>query len=416
MTSGAPLICLIAPGPVASTPRLVKEADALSEAGYRVHVVYARTFPAAGRLEQTLLEAAPWGHTRVEGLRGGGVAVRRALRRLARLLMARGWVSSLALAARASGSHSLFLGAVAARVPAALYIGHCLPALPAAALAARRRGAALGFDLEDFHDAETEDALRDPVERSLRRLLQSRLLPACVHLTASSPLISRRYEQDYGVRPLTLLNVFPRSQGPASPVDPGPISEGRPATLYWFSQTVGPGRGLEAVIAAMGLMRTPAALHLRGLPAPGYAEHLQGLASRAKRRFPIRILEAAPPADMARLAATADLGLSTELRLPPNRDLCLTNKIFVYLLAGIPQLLSRTSAQAELAAELGPAALLADLGRPDEVAAQLDSLFGAPERLAAARARASALAGRRYCWDVEKGAFLESVARVAPLP
>ena len=39
------------------------------------------------------------------------------------------------------------------------------------------------------------------------------------------------------------------------------------------------------------------------------------------------------------------MGLSLEESRPRNRDLCLTNKVFVYLLAGIPQLLSHTAAQ-----------------------------------------------------------------------
>jgi hypothetical protein len=416
MSPVPPRVCLIAPGHLASTPRLVKEADALTEAGYRVHVVFARTFPAADPLDEALLKDSPWSHRRVEATRGAGVVARKLLRRLARVLVGRVHLATIGIAARASGAEALHLGAVAARVPAALYVGHCLPALPAAALAARRRRSAFGFDLEDFHDAETEAALSDPAERTTLGLLQGRLLSACAHLTASSPLISKKYGETYGVAPRTVLNVFPRAYGPATPADNGPVSPGRPARIYWFSQTIGPGRGLEGVVAVLGRMRTPVELRLRGFPAPGYPERLQALAGEAKLARPVRILAPAPPLEMARLAATADLGLSTEVRMPPNRDLCLTNKIFVYLLAGIPQLLSNTAAQAELAPELGEAALLADLDQPETVAARLDAFFGQPERVAAARRRASELAARRFCWEVEKSVFLDSIARVVPRP
>jgi hypothetical protein len=117
---------------------------------------------------------------------------------------------------------------------------------------------------------------------------------------------------------------------------------------------------------------------------------------------------------MARLAAGADLGLSTEPSLPPNRDICLTNKIFIYLLAGLPQLLSNTAAQSAFAPELGAAAILGDLAQADAVARQLDEFFSDPTRIRAARAAAWDLAMRRFCWEVEKAKFLDSIRSVVP--
>jgi hypothetical protein len=112
---------------------------------------------------------------------------------------------------------------------------------------------------------------------------------------------------------------------------------------------------------------------------------------------------------MVRLAATADLGLSTEDSHPLNRDLCLTNKIFAYLLAGIPQLLSRTSAQCALAPELGNAATLVDLNRPAEAAALLDASFAMPNAVSCARNKAWKLGQLRFNWEVEKDIFLNAV-------
>jgi hypothetical protein len=415
MSSPAPLVCLITPGHLASAPRVVKEADALAGAGYRVHVVFARTFPPVDALDADILAGAPWEYTRVEATRGPGALARRALRRFCRRLVVRPNIATMRIAARANGAEALHLASVAARLPAALYVGHCLPGLAAAALAAGRRGAPYGFDAEDFHDAETERVLQDPAERTAASLLQRGLLAGCAHLTASAPMISRQFEESYRVRPRTVLNVFPLAQAPQPPVERGAPTAEQPARIYWFSQTIGPGRGLEAVVTALGRMRTPVELHLRGFPAEGYAERLQSLAARAGLSRPICFLPPGPPSEMARLAAQADLGLSTEVPSPPNRNLCLTNKIFIYLLAGIPQMLSDTRAQCALAPDLGEAAFLADLERPEGVAARLDDFFGHPGRIAAARRRARELAASRYCWDVEQAVFLDSIRAVAPL-
>ncbi len=408
-------ICLITPGHVASTPRLVKSADALSEAGYLVHVVAGAPFPPADRLDAEILSTAKWAYTGVKTRTGAGVFTRKALRKLSRGLINGFGVISPGLAARAHHAESPSLLRAAAGVGARLYIGHCIPGLYAAAGAARIRGSGYGFDIEDYHDAETDEAIADPVERRSRFLLQSRLLPSCRPLTCASPLIGKKYAEVYHVEPATLLNVFPQSQAPAAPQPPKAITDESPAIFYWFSQTIGPGRGLEDVVRVMGAMRTPSELHLRGFVSPGYARVLQEAALASGLRRPIRFLDPGSPNEMARLAAAADLGLSVEVATPFNKDVCLPNKDFVYILAGIPQLLSTTSAQSALAAELGDAGILADMGRTAETASRLDAFFSDPGRVAGARAAAWSLGRTRFNWDIEKKILVRLVNGALPL-
>ncbi|HEY5078879.1 MAG TPA: hypothetical protein VII43_03490 [Opitutaceae bacterium] len=409
MKPEAHLICLVTPGHVASSPRLVKEADALAEEGYRVHVVAGRHYPALDSFDEGLIAAARWQCTRVDYTSGWAVNSRKVLRRMARMIVVRPSLATVRIAARAGNAETLRLAAAAGRLPARLFVGHCLPGLPAAAIAARRRGTSYGFDAEDFHDGETDAQIHDPAAASSARVLQSALLPGCAHLTASAPLIGEQFLVKYRVLPLTVLNVFPRSHAPECPAAIRPISADHPGIIYWFSQTVGPGRGLEAVATILGKMRVPVELRLRGIPVRGYEEQLQSFAAAAGLKRPIQFLTVGAPDQMARLAAGAHLGLSTEERHPLNRDLCLTNKIFTYLLAGIPQLLSDTSAQRALAPDLGQAALLADLGQSESTARRLDEFLGDPERMAAAARAAWNLGQSRYSWDVEKSKFLASI-------
>ncbi len=408
-----PCVCLVATGHLASTPRLVKNASALCDAGYRVHVVAGRHFTPVDGGDAAVLKDATWSHTLVDYRSGLGVFARKLLRGMARRKLPSDSTASvsLRLATRAHHAEVFRFARIAARWPAQLYFGQGLAGLPAAAFAAKRRRTAYGFDAEDFHDGEEIAA---GVERTARRLLQARLLPGCAVLTTASPLIAKHYQQDYAVAATTLLNVFPISDGPAIPSVPGPISGSRPARFYWFSQTIGPGRGLESVVAIVGRMRTPVALELRGFVSNEYATSLRNLAAKTGFAGKLSFLPPAAPAEMARLAATADLGLSTEESIPLNRDLCLTNKIFVYLLAGLPQLLSHTTAQAALAPDLGPAALLCELDRPNDVATTLDAFFSNSSRVAASRQAAWDIARRRYCWDVEKLTFLKLVAAAFP--
>ena len=58
-------VCLVSPGHLSSNPRLVKEANALAEAGYQVHVIYGNSFPPARMRDEAVLARAEWQVTRV---------------------------------------------------------------------------------------------------------------------------------------------------------------------------------------------------------------------------------------------------------------------------------------------------------------------------------------------------------------
>lgn len=414
--SDAKLICLVTPGHLTSTPRLLKEANALHAAGYRVHVVHGSNYPANIAADDEIARRAPWTRTVVPALGGTGVFLRKLRRHLAARLVTHPAFANAQNAARVVHADTFALAAAAAAVDAHYYLGHCVAGLAAAAFAAERTRAHFGFDLEDFHDAELLEMEITPARRVAQRLIQASFLPTARHLTAASPLIAAEYQRCYGVEAATVLNVFPLADAPVAPVDPGPISPERPARLYWFSQTVGPHRGIEEVIAVMGRMRTPAELHLRGHAAPDFQNELRQLAERSGVARPLVFHPFAATDEMARLAASADLGLSTEQREPVNRDLCLTNKVFVYLLAGVPQLMTNTRAQTALASELGAAALLGDFADPAAVALQLDAYFADPARIAAARAEAWRLGQTRFNWDHEKELVLRAVKKAAGKP
>ncbi len=398
-------ICLITPGHVASNPRLVKEANALFETGYQVRVVAGDYMPIIRPLDRALLETVPWTwHPVSYGAVLGDrcrAAWQKGLRHFARY-------QPLPVTLAAWTHHRLWrrLADAAAAIPADLYIGHNLAALPAAARAATQHQALLGFDAEDFHTGELPDTPEHQWEIQLRDRIERTFLPQCQHLTAASPGIATAYQQRYGVTAAVILNVFPLSEAP----DSAEPDSDRPPSLYWFSQTIGPGRGLEPVIEALGQMTTRPTLYLRGHLANGYGDHLTALAERCGVTDQLNFLPPAPSQDMVQLASDHTIGLSLEETRVPNRSICLTNKIFTYLLAGVPVLMSRTSAQVALAEELGVAARVVAL-EGGAIAAQLDSWLTSPQTLTWVRQHAWHLGQTRFNWDVEKQQFLESIRR-----
>ena len=398
-------ICLISPGHVASNPRLAKEADALSDAGFAVRVVAGDVASGVRPLDASVLAHASWPVVKV-GLGTWPLYVARRLRQeLAIKLRARGVRAAQWGLSPITGN----LARAAAALPADLYIAHYLAALPAAAWAARRHGAQLGFDAEDDHVGELEDTPENRSAIEIRRRIEAYYLSQCRYLTAASPGIARVYWERYGVNMTPILNVFPLSLAPTSPPNGRCNKSGRALSVYWFSQTIGGGRGLEPFIKAMGQLRGDVTLTIRGSDFLGYSDRLKALACDFGVADAISFVPSAPPDQMARLAAEHDVGLSLELSTPPSRAVCLTNKLFVYLLAGIPVLLSGTTAQRVFAAQLGNAGRVVDLSDLDSIVTAIKGWKVDAEALIAAKREAWQLAQNRFNWNVEKRSFLRLI-------
>jgi glycosyltransferase involved in cell wall biosynthesis len=401
--AGAPHVVLVTPGHLSTNPRLVKEADALAQAGLRVTVVAARFIGWADRTDQEF-ERRPWAvHKVAFGRMAGRPAhlVQAVRQRLARRVF--GATGRCAPAAHHPASAALVRAACA--IPADLYIAHNLAALPAAFAAARRHGARLGFDAEDFHRGEFPDGDTGSLPLKLTRALESAFIPHCDHLTAASPGIARAYAEACAVRePEVILNVFdaPAAAGASDQ----PAREAAPR-LYWFSQTLGPDRGLEAAVEALALARCKPSLALRGNPVPGFEAHLLALAGQHGVAERLELLPTAPPHEMVALASQYDVGLAIEPGHTENNRRCLTNKLFTFLVAGVPVLASPTPAQVEFARG-EPAVRLCERHDAAALAAAIDELWLDAAGLAQARAAAKQAAGR-YNWQRESARFVELV-------
>ncbi|WP_420457541.1 hypothetical protein [Rubrivirga sp.] len=404
-------VCLVTTGHLSTNPRLVKEADALAEAGYAVRVVACRFWPWADAADAAFADRS-WPVRRVrfgalaEGMGGRWIRVRH---RLARELAYRMGAHRApdGLLRRAAHYVTPELARAALAEPADLYIAHNLGALPAAALAAARHRARLGFDAEDFHRGELHDGPDTAPVRELTAAIEDRFLPRCDYVTAASDGIGQAYHQAAGIDlPTTVLNVFPLSDRDVE-IAPAALDAEVPSgarSLHWFSQTIGPNRGLEDVVRALPELPEDVVLSLRGGWADGYEPELRGLADRLGVGHRLHALGHCPPDEVVRRAAQHDVGLALELGTTVNRDLCVTNKLFTYVLAGLPTVATSTTGQRGVHALLPHAVRLYEPGDIGGLVAAVEGLLGDPATRAAARE-----AGPAYSWDREKETFLQVV-------
>jgi hypothetical protein len=402
-------IVIVTPGAIGSNPRVFKEAQALHERGHDVSVIATRTLDLVEPHDRTLMRRIRWRLHRIDLRSRLHWQPLRAWQVGARCIHAATGLATSADAGFSAYTRALRRAALA--MPADLYIAHYPAALPAVAAAAGKHGARYAYDAEDFHPGDWPDQPAYEVERRLVRLIERRYLLGCFYMTAASPGAAEAYAEAYGIAcPHVVCNTFPLAQAspestPSGNAHPGP-------SLYWFSQTIGPNRGIKCAVRAIALARTRPHLYLRGTPAAGYTDELLRLAASSGVSDRLHLLRPDDPDQMERLAAQYSIGLVAETGHTASRRLCLTNKLFSFLLAGIPPLMSDTPAHRRFAAEAGLSDLVYRSEHPEALAQLVDGLLGDPACLAARRAQAWRLGQERYNWERERAPLIKAVDRL----
>lgn len=418
-------ICIVSTKHVSYNPRVVKEADALSSAGHAVTVVTVCNNVEQAGLDQEVLRSGNWRLRTVDyrrvGLREGALWLLTGLRqRLFRVLTA--VTCRFGVAEYAQGREYPELRRLACSVPADLYIAHHVEALGPAFAAARKHAARIAFDAEDFHSGmyvtpswteskasleQSVVALLDcadshPKTREQQRVesLEHKYLPLCDYVTAASDGIAIAYAFKYKLpSPTTVLNVFPLQEidARAGATD----SDQAPIRLYWYSQVIGPGRGLESAVRALPLIARPCELHLRGTPQTDFVTGLRALADGLGVAGRLFFHPSCSPNDLVAEAARFDIGLALEHAIEPNRLICLTNKIFTYMNAGLAVVATDTPAQRQIMTEVPDAGILCRMNDAESLAQVIDRLIAAPDSLLAAKAAARRAAVTRFNWEAE---------------
>jgi glycosyltransferase involved in cell wall biosynthesis len=397
-------IVLVSSGQPSLNPRLVKEADALVDAGYMVTVLYAYWNDWGTTFDSELIPAKKWKAIRIGGdpqKNKGTYFFSRIVHKTARVInnMTGGKCFTEAAVARPS----YCLSKEVKKHPADLYIAHNLGALPAAVKAARANRKACGFDAEDFHRNEVNDAKNNP-DVVLKTRIENKYLPRVDYLTASSAQIAGAYKLLFpGHEPIVIRNVFPKEievGGHHSKHD-GPVK------LLWLSQTIGFNRGLQDAIGALEVLKDrPFELHLLGNCNDAVKAELM-----TESQIRIRFHAPVPPHSLAKFAAKFDIGLALEPAFSINNDLALSNKIFVYLQAGLCVVASDTTAQKNFMDKYPGIGKIYTKGNTEALSDILQYYDTHRDILWEAQKESLSLARTELNWETEQKKFLAVVER-----
>jgi hypothetical protein len=334
-------VCLITNSHIASSPRLVKEAIALSGNGYQVHIIFAQYVTHLTDFDFEILQSNPrWTYNYYNYASGASLS------KIVKMFYHKAVVFLFSIIKRAAFAERLLNRCYAWQLTQAiaykadLYIAHNLGSIAIAFKAAKANHAKSGFDAEDFHRNEVSNDDRN-LDVLLKTFMEEIYFPKVNYITASSPQIAQKYDLLFNLQVKPVLNVFP-VQNSFSILN----NTSDALKLFWFSQTIGPGRGIEMVIEAMGKIHQTIEFNLLGYANDEYKVTLLEFAEQCGVPSPnIHFLNTVYGDEIFKIAAQCDVGLATETGYPLNRDICLTNKLFTYIQSGLAVAASNTQAQ-----------------------------------------------------------------------
>lgn len=395
---------------------MLKAADALAEAGYDVRVVSARYMDWAWEADQDLRRTRSWTWTVVNYDRRHATSkyFQSGIRFRSAQMLAKAFGPAgcpFGLAAKAYGrAHNELLQAILQESSDLIY-GGTSGALAATALAARKAGVPYALDLEDYHSAEHRDNPEGRRSNRLAERIERRVLPGAVFLTAAGAAMATAYADKYGLCAVPVNNTHPL---PYDKPDLSPSSTPG-LRLYWFGQTIGPDKGLDTLIKAVGLARIPAQLHLRGRASSGALADLRKLAGSCAPILDIVHHEPVSPDLVISTCKDYDVGFASfDPSSSYNCQIAAPNKPCTYILSGLAVIMSDTPGQRPLGSDLGYGAIMHRLGDAETLAAGLQRWSDDKSLLANAKSAAWEAAKRRWHWEhpEERGALLGAVARV----
>jgi glycosyltransferase involved in cell wall biosynthesis len=348
--------------------RLLKESASLLEAGV-VDRVYITALKSDGLAEHLVLDE------------------RRSVWRIP--LRTRAWPSNLLVQLFKYVEYTARVLSHAKSVRASIVTIHSLSLLPLGVLAKWLLGARLVYDC---HELETETFGLTGLRQRLARIVERSLIGQADLVLVVSPGISDWYTRAYGIDNVyTVMNCPPTRASVASDRlrESLGIPTGRKIVIYQGG--IIPGRGVEGLLNAF-------AAHDDGvhvLVLMGYGELTPLAQDFAGRHANIFVQPAVAPEVVLENTASADVGVSYIDNPSLNDRHCLPNKLFEYIMAGLPVLVNDAPDMKCLVEGRGIGAVLGEL-TPTSVQAALRGLSQRSRDDLSARLASTAA---EYCWE-----------------
>lgn len=292
---------------------------------------------------------------------------------------------------------------LARRTPGAVYQGRRLESLPAAFLLSRLHKAKLVYDCSDLALVAAET---NHIQGWRRRLLEkyenylSQRSDAI--LVVSEPMVGYMVDM-YGVKPPVVIANLPYRVDSLPEVSHLHQALELPtsAKLILYLGGIRSGRALDELIESISYLEEGYLVFL----GYGSREGVQKTTRKYGVEDRVRFLPPVPPEDVVGWASGAHVGIHPMRPSCFNHEIALPNKLFQYLMAGLPAVVTRGTEMAKLVQTHGVGAIC-DPDDPRDMARAIREVFSSTD-YEEMRRRAREAALQYYSWEVQEEKLAE---------
>ncbi len=382
-------VCLHVLGRARSDVRALRAASALNEAGYAPTIV-----DIDGEQEgKPPVETISGVSVRHIGVPASFLATRfkrRVLLRAARMFLQSAWQLL--------------------QTPADIYHALDLPALFACYIAARLRRKPLIFEAYEL-PLSTLPSSELSVGRKLLHLLLkpllAHILPRCAAVITVSPPIVEEMKRRYHLLNVALVRNIPEYRHrQKSDCLRRYLNVGPEVRIALYQGNIQPDRQLDRLVRAAAFLQDNTVIVIMGANVGTTQQQLESLIESEGVGDRVKIIPPVPYDELFTWTASADIGLIVYAAdYSPNVQMMLPNKLFEYMMAGLPVLCSPLEEIVDVVHTHQIGQVLPSLASSD-IAAAINRMLDDPLSLSAMREHALEAAREEYCWEKEHSRLL----------
>src|SRR5258708_3538334 len=286
------------------------------------------------------------------------------------------------------------------QTPADIYHAHDVKALPACYIAALLRRKPLIFDAHELPISER--SLRWRGLSGISRHLLSVMVPQCAGVISVSPPIVHEMSKRYHYPKVSLIrNILAYKAVPRSDRLRQHLRLGPEVMIALYQGNLQPDRQLDRLVRAGAFLEQNIVIVLMGKDIESTHVELETLATRESVNDRVKILPPVPYEELLEWTTSADIGLIVySPGQSSNVKMCLPNKLFEYLMAGLPVLASPLDAVADVISTYEVGRIVSSL-KPEDIGAAINEMLADRGALASMRRNALEAAQHNLCWEKE---------------
>jgi glycosyltransferase involved in cell wall biosynthesis len=287
------------------------------------------------------------------------------------------------------------------RTRADIYHAHDVKALPGCYIAARLRRKPFIFDAHELPLSEPGVTRWHRLSGLARRLL-AYMTKRCARVITTSPFYAKEIRRSYHCLEVSLIRNFPVYRAvPKSNRLREHLGLGPEVRIALYQGYLLPDRSLDRLIRAAALLEQDIVIVMMGKGDGATLSELEALVASEGVADRVKILPPVPYEELLDWTASADIGLTLfSPDYSPSIRMTLPNKLFEYLMAGLPVLSSPLDAIEEVINTYDVGRVVSSLA-PADVAAAITSMLVDQQALARMRGNALEAARSEFYWEKE---------------